>query len=248
MIINKQVKRLLSAAGIDVRLKRNIAKAEELRKLEEWRRAWHALASQAKVRTIVDVGANEGQFARMIAGVFPGCPVLCFEPLRQCRPALERELNAIPGSQLFEMALGDITGMTKFRQTSFSPCSSILVPNERLRKEVNTLEETAVIDVPIARLDDIIDSVDPKTPLLVKLDVQGYETEVLAGATRTLSVTSVVVLEVAFVPLYENQPLFDDVYEILRKHDFYYRGNLTQNVSNLDGVITEADALFVKSC
>lgn len=242
-----RVKKILNLAGVDIRLCRNIARAEEQRKLEEWRRTWHALGSHLSVRTVIDVGANEGQFAQMIKGVFPGCPVLSFEPLPHCRSALEKVLQDIPGSQLYDIALGDASGVIELRQTSFSPCSSMLVPNERLKREVTSLEEIDLLKVQVSRLDDVLKPLSLTPPLLIKLDVQGYESKVLAGATRALSLASAVVLEVSFVPLYEGQPLFDDIYQVMREHGFSYRGNLSQNVSRLDGVIVEADALFVKS-
>ena len=244
--MRSNLKRWLNAFGVDVRLTRNIARAEARRKVEEWRRPWQALRDLCPVRTIIDAGANDGQFAAMIHGVFPDAPILSFEPLPECQEPLRRVLRDMPGSKAFQIALGAEPGAGLFRRTSFSPCSSMLRPNDRLKAEVEHLTETSTLEVPFARLDDVLEPLHPVPPLLIKLDVQGYEKEVLAGAPKTLAAASIVVLEVAFVPLYENQPLFDDLYPMLRDCGFCYRGNLAQIVSRLDGVITEADALFMR--
>jgi FkbM family methyltransferase len=246
MRMRSNLKRLLNSVGIDVRLTRNIARAEERRKVEEWRRPWQALRSLCPVRTVIDVGANAGQFAAMIHGVFPDAAILSFEPLPECQEPLRRILRDMPGSKAFQTALGAEAGAALFRRASFSPCSSVLRPNDRLKAEVGDLTETSTLEVPFARLDDILEPFQPASPLLIKLDVQGYEKEVMEGAPKTLAVAAIVVLEVAFVPLYEKQPLFDDLYQRLRDRGFSYRGNLAQNVSRVDGVITEADALFMR--
>ncbi len=239
-------KKAVNRLGLDIRLTRNIAQAEARRKLEAWRRSWLALRNLGPIRTVLDVGANEGQFSTMIRGVFPDAAIYAFEPLADCQDALRRCLAEAPGSRIFPVALGAAPQRVPFRRTSFSPCSSFLRPTDRLRGEVDNLKEEALVEVPIARLDDILALHPPVGPLLLKLDVQGYERQVLEGAPRTLADVAILVLEVAFVPLYEQQPLFDDMFLWLRDRGFRYRGNIEQSASRVDGLVTEADALFVR--
>ena len=238
-------KRTMNRLGLDIRLTKNIARSEARRKLDAWRRSWLALRNLSPVRTVLDVGANEGQFAAMIREVYPEAAIYAFEPLPECQDALRRRLANAPGSRIFPTALGAAPGTRPFYRTTFSPCSSFLRPANRLRAEVERLDES-VIEAPVARLDDVLADAPPPAPLLLKLDVQGFETQVLEGAPRTLANVALLVLEVAFVPLYERQPLFDEVYLWLRERGFRYRGNLEQSASRVDGLTAEADALFVR--
>jgi hypothetical protein len=86
--------------------------------------------------------------------------------------------------------------------------------------------------------------IDPQ--LLVKIDVQGYEADVIRGATRTLSMARYVLTEVSFDELYSGQPLFGAVHDLLRDAGFRHAGSLDQLVSPLDGSVLQADALFVR--
>jgi hypothetical protein len=115
-----------------------------------------------------------------------------------------------------------------------------------MRREIRETEQVTPVTVKVERLDDVLAPLPVKAPVMLKLDVQGFEMEVLKGAPRILAMSDTVVAEVAFQPLYEGQPLFDDLYAALRCHGFVYRGNLDQNLSKVDGRILEADALFAR--
>jgi hypothetical protein len=95
-------------------------------------------------------------------------------------------------------------------------------------------------------LDDLAPQLELRDPLFIKIDVQGYEDEVLAGGEQTIRRAAVVLVETSFETLYEDQPLFDEVYRTLTGWGFRYAGSLDQICSPQDRRPLQADSLFVR--
>lgn len=241
----KLAKRFLELCGLDVRLLRNV-RAHDVRTWEQTQNAlWRPFMAHHDIRTVIDVGANTGQFARLIHRICPAAKVFSFEPLPNCRAELDATLACIPGSKIFPIALGDSTGSVEMRQSAFSPCSSLLNGTNQLGDDYPEAAIINSIDVPLARLDDVLSGETLDPGILVKLDVQGYEIPVIRGALQTLDRAALVVVEVCFFrKLYEGQPLFDDIYRTLRDLGFNYMGSPEQYPQKRDGRIVEADAVF----
>jgi FkbM family methyltransferase len=127
-----------------------------------------------------------------------------------------------PPSMFFPYFIGDGRPGTYY-QTNWAPTGSLFKPNRRVLEAFQNLHEvmTLVAEHPVQtkRLDDIEDLGDVD---FIKLDVQGAELMVLQGAQRVLKDVSVVQVEVEFLELYENQPLFADVDRFLRGQGFAF--------------------------
>lgn len=143
-----------------------------------------------------------------------------FEPDAAACETLRRMYG--PPSRFFPYFIGDGRPGT-FYQTNWAPTGSLLKPNPRVTQVFQNLHElmTLVAEHPVQtrRLDDVegLGDVD-----FMKLDVQGGELMVLQGAERVLSDVSVIQVEVEFLELYENQPLFADVDRFLRGQGFVF--------------------------
>ncbi len=161
-------------------------------------------------RTVLDVGANIGQFAAAAAGSWPEARILAFEPL----PAAAEALRRRAGVEVYQIAVGDRDGSTVFYPHAYSLSSSALPVLDDLRTRA-WAKETAAIEVPMCRLDTVLAGERLEGPVLLKLDVQGLEPAVLAGAPETLRRVDAMVVEVAFEPSYEDQALFADVHGAL---------------------------------
>src|SRR5690606_23392095 len=100
--------------------------------------------------------------------------------------------------------------------------------------------------VTVARGDDVLGAFDLPCPLMVKLDVQGFELSALRGMPSLLGRADFVYAEVSFVELYAGQPLADAVIAHLRERGFHLAGihNLT---TGPDGASIQADALFTRA-
>ncbi|MBC8106042.1 MAG: FkbM family methyltransferase [Anaerolineae bacterium] len=125
----------------------------------------------------VDIGASFGGYLEQMLSIAPGGRHYAFEPIPKLAEELQRKF---PAAIVKSMALSDRAGMAKFHYfPDVSPFSGL-----QRRKDVPYDERTQVIDVPSARLDDVL---PPDLPIaLVKVDVEGAELDVLRGATQTL--------------------------------------------------------------
>ena len=208
---------------------------------------WLGLKQRA-FRSAIDVGANTGQFARRLRQHFPGIELHCFEPL----PGAFSELAAWAASagnvHLYNMALGSRGGRVEmFAHPDHSPSSSLLRRTDlSVDYYPQTLRQQALM-VEMRRLDDALAAADqqPTAPTLLKLDVQGSEGEVLAGAPQLLRSVSAVIVEVCLDLLYEDQSSFPDVLRRLETAGLRYAGNLNQ-VYGVDGHVVYIDAVFCR--
>jgi FkbM family methyltransferase len=241
------VRRTFQSLGFDIRLVRNLTSAKAHAWQQKQDAAWRSFVSHADIQTVVDVGANGGQFASLIHRQCPKASIISFEPLEACQEELQQTLVSIPGSRIIKAAVGEFPGTMKMNSSEFSPCSSLLQGTELLGEVYEKAARTTTIDVDVVTLDEALGNVTLKDNILVKLDVQGYEIPAIRGAVKLLSRTRMVVCEVSFFRrLYAGQPLFHDVYEELRLHGFTYMGNAEQSVRPTDGRFVEADAVFEK--
>ena len=184
--------------------------------------------------TVLDGGANAGQFARAALETFPEAEVVAIEPLPDLAETLRWNLADCPRARIEATALGSASGSLRFYRTDYSLASSALRP----------LDATGVteVEVPVARLDDLVDADALARPVLFKLDLQGYELEALRGAEAVLAVTDHVLLEVAFEASYEGEATFGTLDAFLRESGFYFERPV--DVLRKGGQIVQMDALF----
>lgn len=238
--------RACHAAGVDIRLKRNLARNKALEATNRWRSHWDPLIRQFGIRTLFDVGAHTGQFARMIRVGNPELRLVCFEPLAESFGPLQETCRQLGRAECHQVALGAQDGEMTIRVSSFRPSSSILPMLDLHKKEWPLSADHTNEVVKVRRLDGFIDPMVLPDPLAVKIDVQGYESHVIAGGTGLLGLAAFVVVETSFVPLYEGQPLFADVYRQMISLGFAYGGAVETSRSKVDGCIMQEDALFVR--
>jgi FkbM family methyltransferase len=212
---------------------------------EEIRRGKYRWLRDIGILSILDIGANTGQFAVMMNTIFPEATIHSFEPLHDCFLELKNKQSHISSLQCYNIALGEINGKTSIHRNEFTASSSILSTKEDL---VSIFPETAKSDIEtieIATLDSMLEGRSLPKRILAKLDVQGYEMNVLRGAINTLPKVSVIIVETSFFELYDSQPLFREVYEFLDGNGFDYCGSFDQIPSRANGAILQQDAMFI---
>lgn len=197
------------------------------------------------IRTVLDVGANEGQFAAAALLAFPNAQVYSFEPIEECFSKLARQFERIPNFRAFKTAVGDLNGELEFHHNNFSPSSSFLPIAATHVRNFPYTAEAKTIRVKVARLDDLLSQIHTEGNILLKVDVQGYEDKVLAGATETLKSVNAIIVETSFTELYHGQSLFEDIYSFLTNYGFKYKGAVGQLKTARDGILQQ-DALFIK--
>jgi FkbM family methyltransferase len=166
-----------------------------------------AVLAHERVDAVIDVGANAGQYGRMLRREGYAGPILSFEPLPGPRAALAAVAAADPLWQLAPpMALGAVDGETVIERSAESDMSSILPQSPLLRAVSPTSEVVERRRVALARLDGLGVLLESAWRRLhLKIDVQGYEPQVLDGAAALLERVATVQLELALRPVYAGE-------------------------------------------
>jgi len=131
-------------------------------------------------------------------------------------------------------------------ESEFSESSSVLAMGDLHKKTFPHTAHTNSIKVPIARLDDFIGRIQFDPPVLLKIDVQGYEDQVIRGADKVLKKVDCIISEVSFQPLYEGQALFGEIYQLMDDLGFNFAGFMDSLISPKDGSILQSDGIFYR--
>jgi len=196
--------------------------------------------------TIIDIGANTGQFSHMARMLLPKARILAFEPLPSCFKVLSAFAQTDGNIETFNMALGNSTGKIEFQENQFSPSSSILPLADSHLKAYPFAAKTSKTLVSVARMDEVLSSRFLSGKILVKMDTQGYEAEVIDGGNQVIRKASCVIAEVSFRELYKGQVLFDGVYQRMRSLGFSLGGFVDQGLDPKDGGVLQANAIFFR--
>ncbi len=201
---------------------------------------------QVGIKTILDIGANEGQFAEKITTLLPEAKIICFEPLQEPFEKLKRKFIENKNFSFFKIALGNKEGYQKIFRNEYSPSSSILKMKSAHKNAFDFARQEFEEEIKIGKLDNIMRQIKVEKPYLVKMDVQGYETEVIDGGIKVIENASLIILETSFIELYESAPLFDSIYEKLKALNFEYIGSMEQLLMPTDGKVLQQDSIFQK--
>ncbi|MGF1474189.1 MAG: FkbM family methyltransferase [Geminicoccaceae bacterium] len=165
-----------------------------------------SLLAFQSIDLVIDVGANRGQYASRLRGHGYDKRICSVEPIAEIHEALRRIAEPDPlWSVLPPMALGSAPGEAALEISAESDMSSILAQNRFLRDRSpsSAIERREMVRLErLDRLDDALPSFDRA---LLKIDVQGYEPEVLAGAEGVMDRIVAIQLEMALLPLYEGE-------------------------------------------
>ena len=191
--------------------------------------------------TLVDIGANKGQFSLAFQQLRPNAQIIAFEPLPQAADRYEALFAGDETVTLHRVALSDAAGRAVFHVADREDSSSLLKPGAGQSRAFG-VSGAATIDVPVDRLDARVALASLPRPILVKIDVQGAELSALKGCDD-LECADFVYVELSFVELYESQPLFSDVATYLMGRGFTLAGVYNQITTVAFGP-TQADFLF----
>lgn len=207
---------------------------------------WETFVAPLGIKNILDIGANVGMFAQDVRSRFPNATVYAFEPLPYCYTKLLETMRGDANFHSWNVALGSAPGTVTMDQSSFHPSSSIRSMSALHKELYPKSAELTSVSVEVARLDDLMRTVDLTGPTLIKMDVQGYEDEVIKGGKETIRRASILIIETSFVPLYEGQPLFDDIYRSVQELGFSYRGRRETHYSRITDLPIYEDAVFIR--
>lgn len=179
-------------------------------------------------RTVFDVGANRGNFAATILLGAPLSQVHCFEPNPELFPQLKAKCESFGLEQGMPRAIpngvgvGSQPGTLELIVTNFAAASSMLPIADASREGWPKADfgVRARIPVPVITIQDYAAANGIADARLLKMDVQGFELEVLRGCGDFLSSIDYVYAEIQFAPLYEGAPVWTDLLRYLKERGF----------------------------
>lgn len=181
-----------------------------------------------KVEVVLDVGANKGQYGIMLRKIGYSGAIYSFEPVQSSFQKLTMASSADTDWQVFNYALGVENAIMDLNVMDASEFSSLLQPNtygKKLYADKIPIKNTESILV--KRLDDIYPALignKKRTRLFLKMDTQGYDLKVLAGATKTLNSVVALQSEISVSPLYEGMPDYIESLNAFREAGFELTG------------------------
>jgi FkbM family methyltransferase len=195
-------------------------------------------------KTVIDVGANVGQFAIASNRLFKGAKIYPIEPDPHVAEQLRKNVGPAIAKSMRVTAIGDSVGTATFYVNRDPQVSSLLPLGADRIESFPTAKVVEQISVSTNTLDQLFGVMTLQHPILLKIDVQGFEDKVIAGGVKLLERVRWVLMEVSFSKLYEGERNFESIIKIMKSHNFRFVRPMNFHVSPKTKDIIEMDALF----
>jgi len=202
--------------------------------------------------TIIDVGANTGQFAESVLhGGFKG-RIVSIEPLSSAFSILQKKTLHRHNWEALQMALGDFDGESTINVSRNSASSSILPIKEEHLAAAPESRYISTEIIKVSKLDSIFNQfIDAgREKVFLKIDTQGFEKNVITGAELSLQHIDGVQLEMSLVELYEGEPTFLQMISLMESYGFMlfslepgYSNPFSKQMLQVDGIFLKRNLL-----
>lgn len=208
------------------------------------------LVSTAANSVIFDVGAHYGHVSREFHRVFPNSSVYAFEPYPDSFAELEKNTASDGGVKAFPFGFAEVRGRRNFCSNQASGANSLLETDSRGHKTWGAcvLETNEHIEVDFETLDGFVSSYGLKNIDILKLDCQGAEPLIIAGAEKSLrdGIVKLIYMEIITLPTYIGQVTFHEALKMLENCGFSLFNLYNLSVTE-SGFLRQVDAIFVRS-
>jgi FkbM family methyltransferase len=170
--------------------------------------------------TVVDIGANRGQFALCIRRLYPLVEIYSFEPLAKAGAKYRATFHADRRAHLYAAAIASQSGTASMHVSRWDVSSSLLPFAQAQHDNFPLTEEAGREEVRTAPLAEFLNASHLAGRALLKLDVQGFELAALEGCESLLHHFHFAYVEASFVELYVGQALAADVIQYLHSKGF----------------------------
>lgn len=204
------------------------------------------LINHYKINKILDVGANIGQYSLELRKFGFKGHIISFEPLSGTYSKLKSNAKNDKKWQTFNFAIGNEEGNTLINVAGNTFSSSI---NNMLESHLKVEPSSRYIsteNITIKRLDTIFNSIHSSGDIiLLKIDTQGYEKNVLEGASQSLDNILLIQLEMSLIPLYENELILADMIKFLEQKKFEIVSIENGFTNDETGQLLQVDGIFI---
>lgn len=199
------------------------------------------------ISTVLDVGANVGQFASALRAWGYRGRIISFEPVPDAFATLVKRAARDPRWSAMQLAIGDQDGQHMMRVSPDTVFSSLREMGDPLRRRFPAAADVREQAIAVRRLDSIWPElvVEPGRVLL-KCDTQGYEREVLLGATGVLDSIYGVQLEASVEPLYRGEARMTELMVLMEQLGFALGGIEAGTHERTTGRLLQADCIFLR--
>jgi FkbM family methyltransferase len=196
-------------------------------------------------KTIIDIGANKGQFSLAARKNIPDSEIFAFEPLKKPGNIFRLLFSKDKHTHLFNIAIG-AKKKESIMNVSRSDDSSSLLEISDLQNDLfpNTYKDGSEL-IHEDTLESTMQDYVINSPSLLKIDVQGYELEVLKGCMSYMSKFDSVYCECSYMPLYKGQPLATEIISYMESCGFVLDG-IYNTAFTKYGKAIQSDILFKK--
>lgn len=206
------------------------------------------LLQRHAIDLVLDVGANEGQYAAALRrrSGYTG-RIVSFEPVPDAYDVLARRAGRDAAWHCQRIALSDRESEGEINIGPATVLSSMLAPRGHLDGTALATRGQRTAPVTLRTLDTAAGPhLQGAEHVLVKIDVQGYEPQVLRGSRTTLSAVELIECEVPMVALYEGQDSFRQLIDQLDDLGFSPVSVQPNMIESSSGYVVDADLVFVR--
>lgn len=203
------------------------------------------LIKQKKIQTVLDVGANKGQFASTILKHHPRLNVISFEPLSEAYEQLVSKSKPYENWHTFNYAIGSKSSEEEINVSENSHSSSLLEINKSHLDAEQSARVVRKETIKVAPLDSLVNNNNEN--LLLKVDTQGFELEVLQSSKTLLSNVKLVIIELSFVSLYKGSATFSVIVDFLEKNGFTLYQLFPEFTDPNTHQLLQANGIFIKN-
>ena len=187
---------------------------------------------------VLDIGAYHGDWTRLAKDVFPEATILMIEAQKNKEIYLSSVAANHPDSVFYKIALLGAESKTSVNFYEMESGSSVLYEQSNVERQIVTQN--------MSTLDGILQEFGWDKVDLMKIDVQGYELEVLKGGEKALEQAEAVLMEVSLLGFIKDAPLLHDVVGFMRARGFFAYDVCSFIRRPLDNALCQTDIIFVK--
>jgi FkbM family methyltransferase len=240
------IRSLIRNLGIDIVRYPIRYPKNEISVINEWRVNTAKLILHNKIDLVIDVGANEGFYVEELRQNGYLGKVVSFEPLDDAFSILKMKADKDELWDTHQLAIGDYVGDALINVSGNSQSSSLLAMNELHLKNAPESRYIRQEKIQVDTLDNLFSQFESYRNIYIKIDVQGFGKQVMAGLRENLSKVKGLQVEMSFEPLYEDEETFFDQSSFLLSAGFKLKSIEPGFFDPSSGQLLQADGVWYR--